>query len=360
MRLGMFSINFSRRESETITLEPGDGARDNVTQLFLDALADELGGDEIAAINRVAIVEFAVGLFSRAFMVAEVDPPIPGLNPETLSMAAREVMLRGNAVHEIEVLRPRGEIALVPASMYEVRGGVLPADWRYDLTLDAPSGQLERMNVPAAGVVHLRAGQRYSSRWHGVSPLVSAGMTAAQLATIERSLHHESRTRVAHILPTPDGSDKEQFEQLIKDIRKANGRTVLSETMAAGGGQGALAAPKRDYETIRLGPQIPQTSIDLRDRSGLLILGALGIPPQLYMGDGGALREAYRQFLTSEVVPMGKLFAHELEGKLERPIRFNFRELAAADIAARARAYGTLTGAAMDPARAELLSGLST
>ena len=33
--------------------------------------------------------------------------------------------------------------------------------------------------------------------------------------------------------------------------------------MLAGGGQGALAAPKRDYETIRLGPKIPETSINL-------------------------------------------------------------------------------------------------
>ena len=210
----------------------GRPARDNVTQLFLDAISDELGGDEVAAVNRVAIVEFAVGLFSRAFMVAEVEPAIPGLNPETLSMAAREVMLRGNAVHEIEVTRPRGDMCAGAGLDVRGRGGVMAQDWRYDLTLDAPSGELQRMNVPAAGVVHLRAGQRYASRWHGVSPLVSAGMTARQLATIEQSLYHESRTRVAHVLPTPDGSTDEQFNKVVADIKKANGRIVTQRNDA--------------------------------------------------------------------------------------------------------------------------------
>ncbi len=88
---------------------------------------------------------------------------------------------------------------------------------------------------------------------------------------------------------------------------------------------------------------------------------ALGIPAALFIGaDGGTVREAYRQLLTATLQPIGQLITSELERKLELPkVGINFRRLQAADIAARARAYGTLIQSQMDPARAELLAGLA-
>ena len=88
---------------------------------------------------------------------------------------------------------------------------------------------------------------------------------------------------------------------------------------------------------------------------------ALGVPAALYVGaDGATVREAYRQLLVSTLQPLAQLAGAELERKLELPaVRFNFRRLAAADIAARARSYHVLTVAGMDGPRAELLSGLA-
>ena len=358
VRFGIVDRLFSRREKETVITAEGTSNGINVSQALLDALSDDLGGDQRAAANRVAAVEFAMGLFSRAFMVADSTPRMPALNPQALSMAAREVMFRGNAVHMIE-LSATGQVALLPASLYEVEGGVRQRDWRYEMEFAAPSGAVEVENVPAEGVVHLRVGESYLAPWQGVSPLVAAGLTAQQLAIIEQKLQHEARGRVAHVLTVPDGTKESQFAGVIDDIKKADGRLVVAETMARGVGQGQAAAPKRDYETVRIGPMIPETSIDLREKGALAMLGALGIPPALYAGEGAALREAYRQFLTSEVEPMASLFAHELTQKLGTEIRFSFRRLFAADIATRARSYNSLVQGGIEKEEAKRLAGLS-
>ena len=46
--------------------------------------------------------------------------------------------------------------------------------------------------------------------------------------------------------------------------------------------------------------------------------------------------------------------------KLEEDIEISFPSLATVDIAARARAYASLTGAGMDPVKAEMLAGLAS
>ena len=92
---------------------------------------------------------------------------------------------------------------------------------------------------------------------------------------------------------------------------------------------------------------VPATSIDLREKSTLAILGAMGIPPSLYTSEGGALRESYRHFFTNTVEPLGQLIAAELTEKLEVDVAFVFPELVKSDISAKSRAYATLVGAGM-------------
>ena len=88
------------------------------------------------------------------------------------------------------------------------------------------------------------------------------------------------------------------------------------------------------------------------------ILACYGVPSALH-GSGTSAREAYRQMLQGTIVPLAKLVVEELAAKLDTPtLAFDFRELRAADIAGRARAYGVLINAGMDSAEAAEATGL--
>ena len=85
----------------------------------------------------------------------------------------------------------------------------------------------------------------------------------------------------------------------------------------------------------------------------------LGIPPALYAGgDGGSAREGYRQLLTATLESYAAIIGAEFRQKVGYPVSLDFRRLAAADIAARARAYGTLVASGVDKEDAASVSGL--
>ena len=348
----------TRADRETITLEPTDAAGSDFTDQALQDRDAVVQGTSRTRPEQTAAVEYAVGLVSRSLMLAETLPAIPALGPNLMGLAGRRVMYRGNAVFAIEARRGRG-LRLVPAATWDIIDGTWdPETWVYLLEIISPLGTYEQRVVPAAGVVHLRICET-AYPWQGVSPLVSAGITATQLARIEKRLQEDATTSVAHLLPVPDATNDAQVARLRQNIARAGGAVVTTETTAAGHGQGPSAAPRRDLDTRRVGPEPPATAIQLRDGSALAVVGAMGIPPALYSGEGAALREAYRQFLTSEIQPIAAKFAEEFTDKLEMPIQFSFRRLAAADIAARARAFGTLFGTQQyAKEEAELLAGL--
>ena len=70
------------------------------------------------------------------------------------------------------------------------------------------------------------------------------------------------------------------------------------------------------------------------------------------------MREAYREFLFSNIAPLGRMVAEELTAKLDTPVILDWEELRAGDIASHARAFGTLVTGGMEMERAAALSGL--
>ena len=144
------------------------------------------------------------------------------------------------------------------------------------------------------------------------------------------------------------------------------GNLALVETTSAGMGQGRNAAPQLDWKQQRIGAEFPEGNIGMRREVGANVVSAMGIPAPLYVGaDGATIRESYRQLLTATLQPLAVIVAEELQRKLEiGTVRFNFRRLAAADIAARARAFGSLAAAykaaelEFDVKRLETLAGL--
>ena len=75
----------------------------------------------------------------------------------------------------------------------------------------------------------------------------------------------------------------------------------------------------------------------------------LGMAPALYAGgDGGSARKEYRQLLISTLEPCASIITAEFREKVGYPISLDFKKLAAADVAACARAYATLVASGVD------------
>ena len=333
------------------------------------ALEDALNiatGNAQSVAEQTAAAEFAIGLLSRCFAAAIVEPDGigPALPAAFRADLARRLLIRGEALYAIEV-NSLGVIRLLPASSHDIAGGPDESSWRYYLDLPGPT-ELETRRLPGRAVVHVRIGNDPATPWKGCSPLENAGLTARVLARLEHRTGQESGAQVGYLLPVPDGTSDEATDALKKDLKGLEGKVALVESRETGSVSRA-AAPPSDWRLQRFGAAIPEGNVALRRQVGADVCAALGIPAALFVGaDGATVREAYRQLLVSTLQPLGVLIGDELERKLELPaVRFNFRRLAAADIAARARAYGTLiqadvaAGLEVDRDRAALLAGLN-
>ena len=157
------------------------------------------------------------------------------------------------------------------------------------------------------------------------------------------------------MLPLPESAD---VDALKADIKGGRGRLHIVDTTSTGWGDGSAAAPRQDWKSNRLGASPPDSLGKLRDSVKADIFGVYGIPSSIH-GTGGSARESYRQFLASTIQPLAKLVVEELADKLATPtLALDFKELRAADIAGRARAYGVLISAGMPAAEAAEATGL--
>ena len=214
------------------------------------------------------------------------------------------------------------------------------------------------MNVPSANVVHVRYLPNPAAPWYGVGPLQAAGLTAAQLADIERSLGHDARTPVSHLLPVPDTATTGQRTGLAGSIRDAQGKVSVEPTPSGGWAAGKEGAPRRELETSRTGPQAPASSIELREKTAAWVESALGVTPGLFSTNAGASREGLRMFYHFTLMPLAVLIQTELALKLGVPgLAISLEKLQAVDVSARSRAVNTLVQAGVPLAEALRLVG---
>ena len=343
-------------------LWPGGGKAehraDYSTAVSEALLAAAAGGSTAPPIvSALAAVEICAGLWGRAFASATVTPPdrrTAALTPSTLESMGRELAIRGEAVYALDV--DDNGVRLTPAARWEVRGGIDPESWRYDLEHETPGGARKR-TVPSAGVIHLRYATRPNKPWAGVSPLGMASETRALAGWIERRLAEETSTSTGHILAVPDAASSGNVAGLAAKLKALGGKLFVTETTAAGWGAGQASAPKRDYETTRLGAAPPDSLISLRRDVRQDVLAAYGVPVGLSAAAG--VREAWRQFLAGTISPLSKIITAELSDKLDAPdLALTFEDLRAADIVGRARSYKQLVEAGMDAAKAAQITGL--
>ena len=345
-------FEFLKHRSKGLEARADGGYTDLLVQL---ATANASGGTDQA--TETSAVEFSVGLLGRCFAVGTVQPMIPALTPAFMAMLIRTLLLSGNFVSLIDV-GSDGMIQLRPASTFDILGDPEPATWRYRLDLSGPSRTVTR-RAPYDGVVHVRLNASTFTPWRGTSPLENAGVSGELLGRLESSLRDESRARSGNLLPVPGGLQDSVLATLSADLAAMRGHTALVETTADGAGAGRGNSPQTDWQPRHFGPFFGQYNVELRRDVGANICSALGVPPALYTGGGaGDMRESYRQLLVAGIQPLASIIMAELSEKLEVPVSLSFRKLQAADVAARARAYGSLVQAQLDKVLALELSGL--
>ena len=307
-------------------------------------------------------LEAAASTYALALSGATVEGPAiyaGGLTPEVLALAGRELIRRGEALFRIDV--SAGRVRLVPASTWTVYGGSDPGAWTYEVTKSGPSSVGTRRRVPAAAVVHFRYAVDPAHPWRGLGPLQFASLTDKLSGAVEGSLGDEGSGSVGHVLPIPADGQDSTVEALRRDLKQLEGETALVEAgnqwrrgqAPRGGGAGAS-----DWTARRFGPDPPAALVELHTVASRSVLAACGVPVELVEASaatGG--REAWRRFLFGRVAPLARLLEAELREKVDPRLSLSFGELRASDLAARARAYGVLIGANMDPAEARRHAG---
>ena len=314
-------------------------------------------------VSATGALEACAGLWSRAFASAAITPATAvtqSVTPSVLGLVGRDLIRRGESLHEIRV--SDGRVRLIPVGSWSVHGSEDPESWIYQSTTYGASTSRTRW-LPASAVIHIRFGYEPERPEIGIGPMEFAKLTGDLAANLELRLGEEAGGPVGHILPIPsdggDGQDSDPLADLKRDLGSAKGRTLLGETTSAGWGDGAGAAPRSDWTARRFGASPPDVLPSLRTDAALAVAASCGVPPMLFEATGsGPLREAWRQFLHGSVLPLSRVVESELSDKLDTPVKLDFKALAASDIMGRARAFQSLTKGGLNVAEAAQLAGL--
>ena len=328
------------------------------TDALIAALTANAGGQTTAFATATAALEAAAGFVGRAFASAEVSGPDVmrrALTPACLAMIGRALIRRGEFVALIRVTSS-GQVQLLPAADHDIEGGPDPTAWRYRLNLGGPSRTMTVSDLNAEGLVHVAYARDPEQPWRGLSPLAVAQLGGRLSAETTAALADESSGPRANLLPVPtDGAD-DTVGPLKADIRKAAGAALLVE---AGDWDRAGGGTQSTWMARRLGPAPPAALVELHQNATREIWAACGLSAALFeVGAGAAGREAYRQAITVLVAPLGVLVADELSRKLEVDINLDWRELRAADIAGRARAFASMVSSGLSMESAAAASGI--
>ena len=296
-----FGFTFERRQ-------------ESATNAAIEAL---LGSATVsrADAGATAAAESIIGMVSRSFMVADLEPAdLRGVvTPSVLASAARALLTTGNAAFILEVDADGAMYMAGPAREINVGGRSLDRRrWGYRLTFAVPTGEPVIRRRPARGVLHVMTDPSPSAPWSGRSPLTLAGLSASTLANIERSLSHDASIPTGGLMPQPDGVAASAINQVKAAMQTGKGGLTLIETTKGGFGQGDTAAPRQDWEQKRFGAMVPDGSTKLRDSTSALVMAAMGVSDRLYGGVGQDMREAYRLAHLGVVTALGEAVSAEL------------------------------------------------
>ena len=243
------------------TRQDGSGYTDALLSLLV---AQAQGNAAKADINTSGALELAAGVIGRAFASAQVETPRQlvkdVLTPATLAHIGRGLIRAGESVFAIDVAG--GNLALIPASAWDISGGVRPESWEYRLSLSAPNGTAET-TLPFSGVIHCKYAFAPDRAWVGLSPLEIARQAGQLDAEINQALADESAMPRGGILPLAnqpdddDDDDKDNGEPEIESVLgKLRGSIMIVESAVTAAAGGYQEAPKGDWLVNRVGADI--------------------------------------------------------------------------------------------------------
>lgn len=341
-----------RRRAEDV------GATDLVdVSTFADQTSTVLDQQYQAAVGSVVDVsmssalEVARSLVARSFAAAEVLGVDDGmLGPSTMAAIGRLLIWPGESVYVLLGAR------LYPVASFDVRGGV--GQLKYRMEVSSPEANLQVVRDQRT-VLHFKnvVGTDW---WRGGSPLSGALATGQLASRIDVMLRDEGSGIHGYMIPTSENPASEEMQKVVSDLRDLRGRSMLVQSVLRGVG-GDAPAP-RDWKAERLGFNPPEALLKAREAVFRSVLGILGVPPSLFLGeggDGGAGREAWRRFLHGTVEPMGRQVEVELRRVFGMDVRISFGRMMAHDVAGQARAVHVLTQSGVDLETALRLSGFS-
>ena len=221
------------------------------TDLFVNQLLAQAGGNVYADVSNTAAAELVAGLWGRAFASASLSPAFPGIGPDTLEAIARAMILDGEYLGAIDV--SDGALRLLQSYSWDVVGGANPRTWRYSLELPGPSGN-ETRQLPPEGVVSCRWATSRSAPHRGcraVSGELADGGAPRQSrkdagsggGCSERILFADPEGWCGHRRTPSHHEDASRTNRRRRDDRRRLGRRKQSGTQAGLGSQEVRRRP---------------------------------------------------------------------------------------------------------------------
>ena len=301
------------------------------TTQILQARADYITGvDGIAELT--GTVQGCVSLWEGGLSLADVDGT-DMLTPSVLSLAARALALRGEAVF---VIRPDGLLACSDWDL--TTRNSRPTAYRVGIP-DTAGGST--MTVLAGEVLHLRIGSDMGMPYVGQSPLRRARLTAGLLQTLETVLSevYANAPLGSSVIPFPEAPDQDMAD-LARGFRAFRGKVLVRESVnvtAAGG-----PAPQMDLKPSDVSPDISKAMTkESMAAAKASIEMCYGVLPGLsnVSTTGPMVRECQRHLAQWCLQPLAGMIAQEASDKLATTVTLDvMRPLQAFDAGGRARA----------------------
>jgi len=255
------------------------------------------------------------------------------LTPGVLSMTARALALRGEAVFLI------GDTRLIPCSDWDVRTrDGEPTAYRVT-TSDAGGGSTR--TALAQEVLHFRLAPDPITPWAGTPPLRRASITAGMLVAVEDGLRevYDTAPLGSQIVPFPESPDTD-MEKIGRGFRGQRGRVMLRESVAVTATGGPT--PQTDWKPQDVTPDLSRSMVvETLDRARSAVSMAFGVLPAFHgtAATGPVIREAQRHLAQWMLMPIAVGIAGEASAKLGGAVTLDvMRPLQAFDAGGRARA----------------------
>ena len=342
MRLADLYARWARARAEPVkAVEALQTSDFSFQSAFIQAL---LSINKTGDASMAGVEESAAGLLGRTFAMATITGAGARYFPPSVMVTiGRELILTGESVWE-----RNDQLDWVQSF------SIKPGDGQYVLS-DTRRRSPDQM-------LHVRyAWDRISE--HGSAPLDGAAQLRNAARNLERSLEYEVGSPVAYAVKAPfqqtrkaDGSvgENSPLDAFTRQIKNARGDAVFVTSTAATIPQGGAKAD--EYGKLRVGADIPPTSLDAYERLNRLAFITMGFPASFASGRG-MTREDWRLFITATLQPLGRLL-QEAAGNCGLNIEISWNDVNSSDLATRARAFKSFIEAGLTKQEAAAVCGL--